>query len=428
MICKRCETAVSENDKRCPNCGMSLRLYTNNRFWLAALVVILIIIISAVYIMYNKFHKDLPPAAIIPVQTNPPAQSKNDDRSDVYDTESNDAAKETPLPEFKADPNKSESEIEQLVQNVASTAAKYCAAYGETNEFVSKNGYLYDFPAGMYITAKDLLEVEGFNAVYADEDVMIFYIKAGDMPIGITDGIGPDQLTVFAAFPYNNGCIVSNDGSLSVVTDEKMKEILNSYNTDHGRIRRVFSDSETFEKVLLTLENSPGLNGPLDIRNMSEDDKYISAVVSPKSNSILIREFVLEKSGNSCIILVNNIEEQWQKFVAINSVAPDINLELIPAYNLRRNMKGLKSDFSELLKSMVTSGVIPRNSGDPVFISGNTEFVFMEFADGIRILAHNDDTHNEWKVYQVLQYEDAIMRMNEIAKFNPPPYFLIKQS
>ncbi|MDR2649632.1 MAG: hypothetical protein LBB94_07945, partial [Clostridiales bacterium] len=205
-------------------------------------------------------------------------------------------------------------------------------------------------------------------------------------------------------------------------------DVLNRYSADHGKITRVSAQSETFRAVIQALEDSPALDGPLDVRYMSEDEKYISAVVSPQSNYNQLQEFVLRKTGGECKILIGQIETEWQKFVTINAAAPDLNLELIPDYNLWRDMKDLKSDFSALLNSMVASGIISQDEGEPVFISGNAEFVFMEFADGVRMLAHNDDVHNEWKVYQVLQYDDAVARMKEIAKFNSPPYFLIKQA
>ena len=257
---------------------------------------------------------------------------------------------------------------------------------------------------------------------------MILYVKASDMPAGITSGLKPDQLTVFAAFPSDGGYIVSN-GSITVpVSADAIKSVLDLYNTDHGQITYIRSDTEMFADVITALENSPGLTGPLDVRYMAEDGKYISAVVSPNSSPTQIYEFILLKTNNGCRILMDKIETHWQKFIAINTMAPDVNVELIPAYSLCRDSKDLKTDFSPLLESMASSGIITEEDGDPVFISGNGEFVFIEFANGIRMLAHNDDGHNDWKVYQVLRYEDAILRMKELSKFNPPPYFLIKQN
>jgi len=333
-----------------------------------------------------------------------------------------------PTPVFNGDPSKSDSDIEEIVQNVALSAEQFRGAYSDTNEFVSKNGLLYDFPAEMYISTGDLTEDDGFNTAYANENVMILYVKPVDMPIGLSNGMDADQLRIFAAFPSANNYIISNGSEISTVSAGDMKSILSRYNTDHGQITYVNGGSGTFADVVSVLQNGIGVSDPLDVRYMAEDDKYISAVVSPHSEPTLIKEFVLLKAGGANKIIIDQIETQWQKFVAINSAAPDVNLDLIPAYNLCRDSKDLKTDFSALLNSMVSSGIISRDDGDPVFISGNSEFVYIEFANGIWMLAHNDDGQNDWKVYQVLRYEDAVLRMKELSKFNPPPYFLIKQN
>ena len=429
MICKKCKTAVSENDKKCLSCGASLKLYTNHRFWLAALVFLLVMIIIALYIMNTQMRVNTPYASENQTQTTPPFEMPSSDipAESSGSLENNGEATQQQTPFFSEDPAKPVSEIEQIVKNAALTAEKYRNTYSETNEFVSKNGFLFDFPAEMYISTKDLEDVEGFNTAYANENIMFLYIKAGDMPDSLSSGLDTGKLTVFAAMPSSDSFIISNGDKTSAVTGSVMQEVLDRYNTDHSPVEYVSSESKTFTDVLAAFQNNPGLEGQLDIRYMAEDDKYVSAVISKRDSPLLIKEFVLQKTGNTCEIMIDNIEKNWQKFVAINTAAPDVNLDLIPAYNLWRDMRDLKSDFSGLLKSMLSSGVITQEEGEPVFISGNGEFVFMEFADGVRMLAHNDEGRNDWKVYQVLRYEDAVLRMKDIAKFNPPPYFLIKQ-
>ena len=430
MICKKCETAVSETDKKCPNCGAPLRLYANHKFWLAALILLLILIMAAVYFMKTRMLPDPRVSEDIPAQTynpsEPPASDISPEPSDNPAVSSETAVQPTPV--FSGDPGKSESEIKQMVQNTALAAEKYRSAYSGTNEFVSKNGLLYDFPAEMYISAKKFTEEDGFNMAYADEEVMILYVKAGDMPPDITNGLEPGQLSIFAAFPSGNNYIASNGYDTASVSAGAMQGILDRYSADHGPITLIRSDTAAFADVTAAIESSPGLSGPLDIRYMAEDEKYISAVASPRGSPTLIREFILQKTDKGSKIYIDKIEAQWQKFVAINSAAPDVNLDLVPAYNLYGVSKDLKTDFSALLNSMAASGIIPREDGNPVFISGNSEFVFMEFANGMRMLAHNDDGHNDWKVYQVLKYEDAVLRMKELSILNPPPYYLIKQN
>ena len=428
MICKKCKTAVSETDKKCPNCGAPLRLNANHKSWLAALVLIMVLLVLAIYYMNANMRANPPagPEATEQAAAAPPvAEDTADPPSEPVDIAE---TAEPTAPAFTEDPGKSDAEIAAIVQNTASAAEKYRSAYCETSEFVSRNGMLYDFPAEMYISTGDFKPEDGFNQDYAGKDVLILYVKAADMPAELTVGENLDRLTVFAACRSGNGYMVSNGVKSSKMTAEAMKAVLNRYSADHGPIEYVRGNTETFMDAVRALVSEPGLEGPLDIRYMAEDGEYVSAVVSPRGDTTLIKEFVLLKGQNGCEIYLDKIETQWQKFVAINEAAPDINLDLIPKYNLCRDTQDLKTDFTALLNSMVSTGVVSSGDGPPVFISGNAEFVFMEFPGGAHMLAHNDDGRNDWKVYKVSRYEDAVLRMGELSKFNPPPYFLIKQN
>ena len=387
----------------------------------------MILVVVSIYSMDTRIRLNSPdisenpaPASISPAGDNP---------SGLLAAEDSGEAAGQPTPEVSGDPGKSEAEIEQIVRNAASAAENYRKAYSVTNEFVSKNGLLYDFPAEMYVSIKDLTEEDGFNMAFSNESAMILYVKAGDMPADISAGLKMDQLAVFAAIPYGSDYIASNGVGTSEISAAAMKSLQDRYNSDHGKIGLVRGDTAEFAVVMAAVENSPGLADPLDVRYMAEDGKYISTVVSPHGNPAFIKEFILQKTANGGVkVLIDNIEGQEEKFVAINSSAPDVNLDLVPPYNLSGNIKDIKTDFTALLKSMASSGIISQDDGDPVFISGNSVFVFMEFGNGVRMLAHNDDGRNDWKVYQVLRYEDAIARMKELSIYNPPPYFLIKQN
>ena len=429
MICNKCKTAVSETDKKCPICGAPLRLYTNHKFWLAALILLMLIIVFVIYFMDTRMRANNDPSEN-PVMTASPSEPPVSDNASEQpgSLQNGGEPTEQPTPAFNGDPGKPEHEIEQIVQNTALAAENYRSAFCETNEFISKNGLLYEFPAEMYVSTGELTEDDGFNMAYSNEEVMILYVKASEMPAGLTGGLEPDQMTVFAAYPSGNDYIASNGNKTVRISSDVIKGILDRYNCDHGQITYIGSDTATFADCVAALEGSPGITGPFDVRYMAEDGKYISAVVSPQNSPTFIKEFILLKTDNGSKIFIDKIETQWQKFVAINTAAPDVNLDLVPPYNLCNISKELKTDFSALLKSMVSSGIVSQDEGDPVFISGNGEFVFMEFPNGVRMLAHNDDGRNDWKVYQVLRYEDAVLRMKELSKFYPPPYYLIKQN
>ena len=428
LICKKCVTAVSGDLKKCSSCGGTLRRYTNHKLWLLAMIVVMLVIISAVYIMYSLVFDQANIAERLDDTMLSQLSALGGSLENSGSPEDNDEAGIQPIPIFIADPNRTVPEIERIVKNAAETAEKFRDYHSKKREFVSMNGLLYDFPAKEYISTRDLRYVEGFNPEYSDNGVMILYVFAGDMPDEVAGDSNLDQLKVFAAYASGDSFIVTCGKHISIVDADFIKWIMDRYSIDHGTISRVSSTSELFADVLSELGELPGLHHLLDVRYMAEDDLYISAVVSPRRDSSLIREFVLQKTGSGCEVVVDYIETEWQKFVAINSVVPNINLELVPKYNLWYDLRDLITDFSDLLETMAESGVITPDDGEPIFISGNSEFVFMEFIDGIRILVHNDDINNEWKVYMVPQYDDAVLRMRESSKSDLPPYFLIRQA
>ncbi|MDR2649215.1 MAG: hypothetical protein LBB94_05795, partial [Clostridiales bacterium] len=225
MICKKCKTAVSENDRKCPNCRASLRMYSNHQFWLAALIIILLLIIFSIYIMYTQMRVNQPyTPENQAVQTNQPPE---DAQPGSGANAGNNGITAQPIPVFSADPGKTSAEIEKMVQNIAASAEKYRAAYSETNEFVSSNGYLYDFPAEAYISVKDFTDVEGFDPAYADEGAMILYVKTGDMPNEITFGMDSDKLAVFVLYPSGSDFMASNGNAASLVKGSVIQDVLN---------------------------------------------------------------------------------------------------------------------------------------------------------------------------------------------------------
>ena len=421
-------TAVSGDLKRCSSCGGSLRRYTNHKLWLLAMIVVMLVIISAVYIMYSHVFDQANIAERLDDTMLSQLSFIGGSSESSGGLEENDEPKIQPMPIFITDPNRTVPEIERIVKNAAQAAEKFRDYHSKTREFVSVNGLLYDFPAKEYISTRDLQYVEGFNPEYSDNGVMILYVIANDMPDEVAGDSNLDQLKVFAAYASGDNFIVTCGKHISTVNADFMEWILDRYSTDHGTVSRVSSTSELFGDVLTELGELPGLHRIIDVRYMAEDDLYISAVVSPRRDSSQIREFVLQKTTSGCEVVVDYIETEWQKFVAINSAVPNINLELVPAYNLWYDLRDLKTDFSDMLETMAESGVITPDNGEPMFISGNSEFVFMEFIDGIRILVHNDDINNEWKVYMVPNYEDAVLRMRESSKSDMPPFFLIRQT
>jgi hypothetical protein len=220
--------------------------------------------------------------------------------------------------------------------------------------------------------------------------------------------------------------VVAGSGKSSFIPKEDFDALMSAYDSSRTP-SRVNSKSEEYAKIIELIESQSSAKGPYDVRYMETDGKYVSVVISPKDKPLDIREYILQVQGTTYIIRVDKLEAMEDKIVAINREIPDLNLSIVPSYELLTNKRYLVSDFTNFLSSLKSSGMITDEDGEPSFISGNDEFVFMVFDSGLHLLC-NSTAANEWKVYPVMTYDDAVARMKELCRFNPPPYFLIKQS
>jgi hypothetical protein len=421
--------------KKCPNCGALLGSGANRRNVGLASAAIVVALLAAVILMVRAYFAAPIEELDLPISTVAPTEFFVDDpeaiqtlpalpeEGEIYES----ANTEQPLPVMEADLSMPYEEAEKMVLNVSDAAARYFESYRSNVDYVTKNGLLYENPSQIYITPAHLAEIEGFDPQYKNERAMILYMKnlefASFIDMGASD---PEELYVYAAYETENGCLVAGNGQAAVITKGLFDKIFASYSSVHGQISRISSNSEEFYKVLSTVESEAGVSGPFDVRSMQTDGKYVSLVLSPQNSPLALKEFILENRESSYIIRMDLIEELEGKIVSINQKIPDCNLQIIPPYELSSNRRYLVSNFTHFVESLRSSGMISDTEGNVVFISGNDEFVFIEFEHGLHILG-NCSAEGEWKIYPVMTYDEAVNRMKELSKFNPPPYFLIKQ-
>jgi hypothetical protein len=315
---------------------------------------------------------------------------------------------------------------EHTAVNTAAAARVYYDKYHETNELAACGGMLYEVPARMNVTTLMLCGIPDFDNSIATENVIILFVNPGDVPPDIVES-GDVTPSIYAAYPFGDEFVIASSENHASVSRDGMAALLLKYSADNGPIYRILSGDTLYKATLDALVSEAGLKPPMDVRYMCADDKYISVVVSPMHNPLDIRECLLKKSEDGVNLIIANIENSWQKYSDITAIVPDLNISLVPEYSLARELKDVKSNFSAILESIRRSGILSEQDGEPEFISGNSEFVFMEFATRKHLLLHNDGSQLEWKVYLVKTYDEAVTRMKEIARFSVPPYFLIRQ-
>jgi hypothetical protein len=363
-----------------------------------------------------------PPVSTV-APTEFPIDLPEDEEPLFMDPDANPAS-EQPVPDRRPDLSKPSDEVAKLVLNISQAAWRYYGQYNQSVDYVTQNGLLYEYPSSTYVTPAHLEGIEGFDMAYAEEAASILFIKSADMePYLAAD---TDEWGVYASYETTGGYVVGGFGKTALVPKEGYEEMMKAYDCSRPA-SRVSSKSPEYAEALKAIEEGSSAKGPYDVRYMETDGKYVSAVVSSKDSPLYIREYILQVQGTTYIIRADKLESMESKIVAVNREIPDLSLAIVPPYELLTNRRYLITDFTNFTQSLKTSGMTTDEDGEPSFISGNDEFVFMVFPSGLHLLCNSTEA-GEWKVYPVLTYDEAVSRMKELSKFNPPPYFLIKQS
>ncbi|MDR1000363.1 MAG: zinc ribbon domain-containing protein [Clostridiales bacterium] len=423
MICKKCGIAVADNAAKCPKCGRRMPRFTHRSTWVAVLALLMVCAGAALRVATDNPAQS---ETENPMSTAPQTSEQPDSGGDVLALPTSALP---PLSEYTSKPGASKTIAENIVFGTAAAARVYYEKYHDTNEFAAYGGMFYEVPARANVTTMMLYGTPGFDSSFATENVIILYVDPADVPSGIVE-VGDATPSIYAAYPYEDEFVIASSVDCAWVSRDEMAGLLLKYSADNGPIYRISRGDALYYTTLSALINNANPNGfgaPLDVRYMCADDKYISVVASPTQNPLDIREFLLKKNGDEVDIIIDNIENSWQKYADITAIVPDFNISLIPEYSLARDLKDVKSDFLAILDSIRGSGILSEQDGEPEFISGNSEFVFIEFATDKNLLLHNDGSQLEWKVYLVKTYDEAITRMKEIARVSVPPYFLIRQ-
>lgn len=338
---------------------------------------------------------------------------------------------EEPIPTSNPDPDKSADQVKEMIINVANAAAEYVGKYQNQTQFVSKNGYLAESSGDIYVKPESLLDVTVLKPEYSGESVLILYIIPDDIKdyMEVADGLMP---TVFAAYEMEDVFAVASVGDANIASQyceikkDKFQQLIARYSWDHGTVNRINSGTDTHSAIYKALSDETKEQN-LDVRYLSSDDKYASAVVSPKGEPLNILEYVLEQKDGMWTVVVPMVEKTNWKFNAVNKAFPDMNLAIMPKYQLVDSLKYLKGDFQPIVDAMLKENLIDSNDGEPDFISGNNEFVYIEFNTDKRFLGHFDEDIMTWVMYPSGSYDETTSLMKRLAKFIHPTYYLIRQ-
>lgn len=233
-----------------------------------------------------------------------------------------------------------QSEAARRVQSLTAIAAAAQADYktnGAKRGWISKNGRLYGYYDGAYITP-DMLVQEGYlESGYADEDYEILLINGSDLAEYDGANVPGDSMDfgVFAAAKQSGKYVfASPSGKAGSISEESYADLVARYNQSHGKIGRLSSASAEYERILNFISLYEGKFDSYYVREITKDNKYAVVTFSTTADTSAVKQYVLKNDNNFWEVVYPNVQMDSYPITYINRLVPDFNVSLLPDYNL----------------------------------------------------------------------------------------------
>ena len=419
MICKNCKMSTPDTAKSCEVCGKTIQ--GNSAKW-KGLVAALSLAAGVSIFVFGGYGEAL-------LDESPEIYTGLETASYAADVRYRDIITTAPLlapPEAQADLDKPILDVWRVLDEVSGFINEHYDYFSETVLFLSKNGYLFDFPAWEYVFIEELAELTDIYEGYLVEGIMFFYLRpvdlAGFRNVNVSER---DNLMIFAGLEVREGFAITGRGEQGgTISREDLQTILNEYSWNHGDIRKIYSQTDTFESVIRALSEYTGNQSGFDIRFLYRDDRFICVVASPVGEPQNINMFVLEYLEGAVFVRLSHLETFNAHRRALNNALPNFNQNLLPSYDLRQESRYLVTDFSEIIYDMLYVGLVSEEDLPLQFASGTLEFVYFEFESGIKFVGHFEG--ERWRMYQVDNYMMARAALYSLSR--RPPLFIVRQN
>jgi len=417
MLCRKCNTAVPDNEAVCAYCGAKTGGRKNALLTVSACLASAAII-SGLYLYYGGADRRPVEEEYIP------EEEVVNVIETVTVTENTDP--EESVPAF--DPEEtvmSLEEIYKMVNNVAEAAVDFYAQFSPFSLYITKYGYLYEYTANSYIKTEDLVGLTGLDPKYANESAYILYLKPSDLAGYRHLNVQPsEKLELFAAYETKEGFVIAsvhNPGG--ILPREDMQKILEKYDFNHGEPRTPEYGGEEFQRIVAALVEDALVEPDFDFRYLRADNKYAVAILSPKNDPTTVNQFILQKTNNKWNVVIFNYENYEKHRAVINARLVDLNLEMVLRDDLTVLRKYFKQSYTDVIGRMKMNSAILSSDGAAVYQAGTNAFCYIIFESGKRFLGFYDD--DGWVMYNTESYEEAVDIMHSLQKW--PPLVILRQ-
>ena len=297
-----------------------------------------------------------------------------------------------------------QSETAMHTENLTAVAAAAQQAYkanGARRVWISKNGKLYAYYEGSYVTPAMLIREGYLQSGIDTTGYEILLIEGSDLARFDGASVPADSMDfgAFAAYKLNGKYLIASPcGKAGQISQESYISLLAKYSQNHGTVGRLSSASAEYDRILNYICLYEGKFEDFFVREIRKDNKYAVVVLSPVSNTAALRQYVLKNDTGFWEVVYPNVQMDASPIYAINRLVPDFNVELLPKYNLASWKSHVRTEQGGAMAALFANHFISSKS-EIWYQCAMADCAYFRLRDGSRYVAYL--AGNQWTAKSV---------------------------
>ena len=307
-------------------------------------------------------------------------------------------------------------ELKADMKDLVGQAQKYFNENKGEMVLTSQYGLLYSYKNKTNVMMSDLI-----NDNHLNEDILkemdILYVKPSD----VNPNINSEELSIFVSVNSSSGYyVVSTSGDESIFTEEEFKNLLMKYAPTHGDITNPTRGTEEHTAII----NAAELKGEgVDIKHIAKDNKYAVVVANEVKNPANIKEIALINDESGWKVINDKLAYAESSYIDINSSYPDMDLGLMPIYNITDFDEIKIDEMDKIADSLIQLNMMTEADKSTMYACGCGRFAYIQLENGKRLIGYiGEDNKLEFNEAQDINSTIAYMLQCQ----ENPPVFIAK--
>lgn len=275
---------------------------------------------------------------------------------------------------------------------VASAAQQDYKVNGPKRGWMSKNGKLYGYYDGCYITPAMLVKEGYLQSGLDTTGYELLLIDGGDLAqcSGVSVPSGSNGFGVFTAVKQNGKYLLASaNGKVGQISQEEYTALLANYNQSHGTTGRLSSASAEYGRILNYICLYEGKFEDFYVREIRKDNKYAVVVFSTTANTANIKQYILRNDNGFWEVVYPNVQMDAYPINAVNKMLPDFNVELLPKYNLAAWKNYVRAEQGGAVAALFSNYYISSKS-QIMYQCATANCAYFRLTDGSRYVAYQN--------------------------------------